>query len=353
MSSGYSTQLDHAERGLSTAAPSPSEPDNALRYRPGAGGHVESHFLKANSPEGGRAIWLKHTLLVPVAGPPVAELWAIAFAERGRQKRALKQSYPLAEASWSSTPFAVRVPGAELRHGAASGQLGSAGERIRWDLCFDVSAPSFRPFPHDGMYRGPFPRSKTLTPAPDTRVSGRVEAFGETWELASWRGAQGHNWGKSHAEAYGWVHANALTRSGGGPVLEQTWLEALSGRVRIGPLVTPYLSVAGFSLEGRLFRFDGPRALLSRQVAIDGRSYRFSLRQGGATLSVELGAEPAQFAGLRYEDPDGRSLSCLNCKLARARVTFSYEGLREQLVTDQAALELGTRRGDHGVPILV
>ena len=45
------------------------EADNRLRYAGTQPGHVESHFLKANSPDGQRAIWIKHTLLVPVRRP--------------------------------------------------------------------------------------------------------------------------------------------------------------------------------------------------------------------------------------------------------------------------------------------
>src|SRR5688572_20467801 len=90
------------------------EADNQLRYAGNGGAHVESHFIKANSPDGERALWLKHTLLVPAAGPALAEVWAIAFAERGAKKLAVKRSYPLAELQNSNAPFSLRVPCAEL-----------------------------------------------------------------------------------------------------------------------------------------------------------------------------------------------------------------------------------------------
>ena len=59
-------ELGRAQHG---AGQSESERDNLVRYRPSAAGHVESHFLKANSPDGERALWVKHTLLAPKGRP--------------------------------------------------------------------------------------------------------------------------------------------------------------------------------------------------------------------------------------------------------------------------------------------
>ncbi|MEY4515574.1 MAG: hypothetical protein RLZZ450_7696 [Pseudomonadota bacterium] len=379
-----STLLDHTGRNLSTdpapVAPPPSraavanlresEQANAVRYRvagPGAQapGHVESHFLKANSPDGVRALWVKHTLLVPsrAGDTPVAELWAIAFDQRGRRKLAQKTTYPLRAARLAEVPFSFGLPDAELSHGAARGTVGQGAESLSWDLHFASDQAPFLPFRYPRMYSGAFPRSKSLTPFPDTRVYGSFSAWGERWELDGWRGAQGHNWGKSHAHAYGWVHCNALSPAPGAQPLEDTWLEALSGRVRLGPVVTPFLSVAGIKHQGRLFRFDAARAIVSRKVAVQARpraherridtgSFGFELRQDGATLVASFHAEHDQFAGLSYRDPDGQVLACLNSKLARGQLTLSYEGRSTTLYTDQAALELGIRSTDHGVVLL-
>src|SRR5689334_18502618 len=107
---------NHEPPSLSTARPagasspvsevSASEAANQLRYRPGmAGGHVESHFLKGNSADGRRALWVKYTLLAPRGAPApgsvgrgahaVAELWAIAFDRSWPAPRANKRTYPV------------------------------------------------------------------------------------------------------------------------------------------------------------------------------------------------------------------------------------------------------------------
>jgi hypothetical protein len=287
----------------------------------------------------------------------VAELWAIAF-DRARPggARANKRSYPIAQAQLHSDPFALVLPDGELRHGAARGALGGDGQggpSLRWDLHYACPAQEFRPFPSPRMYSGAFPRSKTLTPVPDTRLEGSFEVDGETWNVAGFAAAQGHNWGKGHAHAYAWAHTNTLRPRPGSAPAEQAWLEVISGRVRLGPLLTPWLSCAAISIDGELFRFDGPRALLSRSVRCDARSFRFQLRQRDATLEARLWADPEQLAGLRYRDPDGQELACLNSKLAHAEVSLTVGDRTWSLQTDQAALELGTRRDDHGVKLLV
>ena len=110
---------------------------------------------------------------------------------------------------------------------------------------------------------------------------------------------------------------------------------------------------AAIEIDGELFRFDGPRALLSRRVHSDARSFAFALQKGAATLTARLWADTSLLAGLRYQDPDGQTLACLNSKLAHAEVTLRVGDRRWSLHTDQAALELGTRRTDHGIALLV
>lgn len=396
-----SPQPNHEARALSTqAAPTSSERANAVRYRrPQA--HVESLFLKGNSPDGRRALWIKYTILAPRAAPERAraELWAVAFraGPGARPPVAAKQSFPLREASWSEAPFRLRLPGGELEHGAARGALSAAGTRLRWELRYACPEREFRPFPGARMYDGPFPRTKTLTPVPDTQLHGFFEVDGERWSVDGWAAAQGHNWGRGHAHAYAWTHCNAFVARAGSAPCASAWLEAIAGRVRLGPIVTPWLSCAAICVDGALYRFDGARALLSRAVAVDARgsaaqpatdargsapppatdargsapppatyargsapqpatgarSYHFELVQAGARLRARIEAEAGQIAGLRYEDPDGRQLACLNSKLAVAEVTLTAGGQTWALQSDRAALEIGTRNGDHGVAILV
>ncbi len=342
-----------------SAQPAPSasnEADNRLRFTANdSQGHVESLFLKGNSPDGQRALWVKYTLLAPRAHPEraVVELWAVAFDRARGAPRANKRTFPLASAQLGNEPFLLRVPAGELTHGHARGQLDAPGPTFRWDVGYDCAASSFRPFPSARMYTGAFPRTKTLTPAPDSRLTGWFEVDAERWDVSGFHAAQGHNWGRGHAHAYAWAHANALALEAESAHAERVWLELISGRVRVGPFLTPWLSCAGIAIDDRLYRFDGPRSMFSRSLRVDTRSYRFRFREQGAELEGEIEAEPLLTAGLRYEDPDGKTLSCLNSKLARGRFSLRVDGKLYRLRSERVALEIGTREEAHGVPILV
>jgi hypothetical protein len=349
---------NHEARSLSTPRPTSSERANAVRYQAsGRRGHVESLFLKGNSPDGQRALWVKYTILAPSSAREQAraELWAVAFraGPAARPPLAAKQSFSLREATYCDAPFRLSLPGGEIEHGAARGEIRGPGPRLRWELRFACPAEEYRPFPSARMYSGPFPRTKTLTPVPDTRLAGFFELEGERWNVDGWAAAQGHNWGTGHAHAYAWTHCNAFRPEPGSAPCSRVWLEAISGRVRLGPLLTPWLTCAAICVDDTLYRFDGVRALLSRGLAVDARGYAFELEQGGARLRARIHASPEQIAGLRYEDPDRRTLACLNSKLASAEVSLSTGGRTWTLRSASAALEIGTRKRDHGIPILV
>lgn len=338
------------------AAARASEPDNCVRFAAQRSrGHVESLFLKGNSPDGKRALWVKYTILAPQKQPErgVAELWAVAFDRARSAPLANKRSYPLSELRLSTSPFSLRLPGAEIQHGRARGELVAPGPRFRWDLTYSCAPESFRPFPSARMYSGPFPRTKTLTPAPDSRLSGFFEFEGERWDVSGYRAAQGHNWGRGHAHAYAWAHASALELAPESAQARDTWLELITGRVYVGPLLTPWLSCAGVSIDRQLYRFDGLRSMLARDVHVDTRSYQFHLRQGDTEFEGKIVADPRLIAGLRYEDPDQQTLSCLNSKLASGTFTLRAQGKVFRLRSDRVALEIGTRERDHGIPILV
>ena len=58
-------------------------------------------------------------------------------------------------------------------------------------------------------------------------------------------------------------------------------------------------------------------------------------------------------AGLRYQNPDGTLLHCLNSKLAQARLVFERPGHPPlELRTQRMALESVTDQMQHGIRIL-
>src|SRR6185436_15166452 len=87
------------------------------------------------------------------------------------------------------------------------------------------------------LYTTPFPKVKTCTPTPDARFEGEVTIDGERWETSGWRGMQGHNWGRAHAERYAWCHASTWEGE------DEFILEGMSGDLRIGNIPLPRATI--------------------------------------------------------------------------------------------------------------
>jgi len=331
--------------------------DNDVRLVRGDGrGHVESHFVKATSPDGERAVWIRYTLLVPPkrADLAIAEVWAIAFARSATPAvvAACKASYPLARARLSSRPLSIEVGSASLVEGALHGELRSGSHAISWQLSFDSSGPSFRALPMEVLYSAPFPRTKLVTPHPSVRLRGAVVVDGARWEIEDWAATQGHNWGRSHPFGYAWSHASAWTSVSG--ATEPIWFEGASARLRIGAAKTPWLSIAAIAFGDEIVRFRGPRALASRTVEVGLYRWRFTLRSGAVQLEAEIAARKDDLAGLAYESPDGSIAHCLATPLARGRLLLVRAERRTvELHSDRVFLELLTRDRRHGVPMLL
>jgi hypothetical protein len=315
--------------------------------------HVESFFFKATAPDAKRAIWLKATIFSSRTDPeyPVAEAWAIAFDHRGSEPFAVavRQTVPLSRASFGRCELAIdwNDPADGRFHatpGHTSGQVRTGDRQLGWDLRFAGDDRPLVLFPFDWMYCGPFPSSKTVTPYPDVRFQGDVQVGSERWELTDWHGMQGHNWGRGHAELYAWAHCNQWSKDVG------LVLEAVSAQVRMGPLLTPVLSMIVVRHDGVDYPFHRLRQLFGTRADIGLRRYTFAARSPTARIEGMLEAPVEQFVGLYYANPRGLTTYCLNSKLATARIRFERQGkVPIELRSEAAALEIGTKRSDHGV----
>lgn len=326
-------------------------PPNELRYKPGdARGHVESFFIKANSPGGNRAIWIKHTVLVPLGRPEdaVAEVWAVAFVRGDRSfPIAAKETVPLSRARFRSSPFRAEHPAATMDRSRARGAVTSGEHSLGWSLEMEGKGPCYTPYPLARMYTAPFPRTKVLTPVPDTQLFGSFEVDGQRWAIDGWRGAQGHNWGPAHTSAYVWAHCNSWESD------EDGFLEAMSAQLDVAGVRTPWLTNVALRVEGELIRFDGPRTLVSDETAVGLDHFRFRAVKKGAELTGVVRAQRSDMAGLRYENPDGSDVTCLNSKLADVRLLLRRPARPDlELRSRHGALEVGTQDVAHGVRIL-
>jgi hypothetical protein len=320
---------------------------NAVRFDGSQSGHVESYFIKLNSPDENRALWLKATILKKHGFEAVAEAWAIAF-ERGAPSVGAKNEVPFADAKFSSEQYQVQVAQIEMENGRTRGSIDHDGNHIEWDVSFSTDAAALVPFPYLKMYEAKLPSSKLVTPNPDSTFSGHYSVNGARVDVDGWRGMQGHNWGRGHAEKYAWAHCNQWHET------DDLVVEGLTARVRVGPILAPPLTLLCVRHRGVRFDLNMPGSLLRNRGDITPRSWRFTATGPRARAEGELFAATDDFGGLYYENPDGAMTYCLNSKIAEARLKLELGGRSPLTVTTRsAALEIGTRDPGHGVKMLV
>jgi hypothetical protein len=362
--------LDDVRRGFQHEPSLRAVPPELLgiRYSPqraASRGHVESWFAKATAPDGRRALWVRCTIFARPKLEPVAEAWAVAF-DRHRGHVAVKSTVLLPTARFSPDSIDVSIDGTSLTMNRARGSLSSGRGSLMWDL--DIGPPLANPIFHiatRAMYRdGLPPFSKAVTPLSDARSGGvvRVDRGGgdiDNWDVDSWPTMIGHNWGRQNAELYAWTHCNAFevesttltgNRDHRSTVEEHLAFEAVSTRVRIGPVLSPMATVAFVRWRGRSWDLSRITSLTQNRGVISLRRWEMTGQDRGLHVVADVAAETDDIVGLHYPNPNGPMTHCLNTKIARARLELRLpDGETVTATSRAAALEIGTLRTDHGI----
>lgn len=343
---------------LSIASSEPT--DNALRFVAGRRGHVESYFLRANDPVRPRAIWLKATILAPLEGPALAEVWLVWFdGERGTTF-AHKDTVPFERAAFHEVAggIGIRAASAALRlgpSGSATGTMERAGRRASWDLAWTSVethvSERLSIFPWKVLRTGPFPRSKLLTPHPALTFSGSVVIDGERVSLDGWTGMQGHNWGKEHTFEYAWGQC-LFPAEGGEP---EAMVEGFTGRVRVAGRTTPRMSALVVRTGAHTYRFDRLLDFWRQEATLASRSWTLRLASDDGVASMTMDAAGMPLACLGYQNPDGHLSYCFNTKLAH--VWLEVRPTRGRAFTRESAhggaLEFLRHEPDPAVPEVI
>jgi hypothetical protein len=311
-------------------------------------GHVESWFLKANDPQGRRAVWLKWTLWAGDRAPAraVAETWAVAFGT-ARGHVATKSTVPFEQARFVPDALGVTIDGCALSSDAARGAVASGGRAIAYDLAITSLEAPYTLYGPRWMYTGPIPSQKAVSPIPNARLSGTVEVDGERWSVDAWPGMVGHNWGR-HTELYVWGHCN--TWDDGDDVV----FEGASGRLRAAGVLLPLRTGMIVRHHGTTYRLSSLASVARNKATVTPRRWEF--RGSGPRVEVEgeMWAETDDFVGLFYPNPDGALIHCLNSKIAHAELTLRIAGRAPKtLRSTRSALEIGTTDPHHGVRMYV
>lgn len=301
----------------------------------GAGGY-ESFYVRAVDPSRPRGVWLRHTVHKSPGEGAIGSVWAVLFDADAPAPVTHKLSLPgPAVDGW------IRIGASAFGPGGVRGESGPAS----WDLRWSGSEPVLRHLPKPWMYRAPLPKTKLESPLPSATISGRVTVDGVVTELDGWPGMVGHNWGSQHAERWIWLH---------GVLFEDrpdAWLDLSIGRVRVGPVTTPWVAAGVVSLGGRRIRLGGP----AHRPRVDEDALRLELAVGGKGARLELKARSPreQTVVWRYADPDGSEHHVANCSIAAIEGTLQLDGQEPlRLRTGHGgAYELGMRETTHGLAV--
>ena len=309
-------------------------------------GHYESYFIKASRPAGGQAIWIRHTVHKPPGGDPTAALWLTLFDAEAAGPRAVKEAFGAGELSAPDGSY-IRIGGAELAPGRASGAVEAGEVQASWDLRFSDQGEPFRHLPYERLYEASVPRTKLLSPYPSARFEGRVTFGADELDLAGWPGTIGHNWGSEHAERWIWIQGAFLDED------EPTHLDLAAGRIKLGPWTTPWVANGMLRIGATEHRLGGLDRVPSTRIVEQPTSCRFQVPGKGIRVRGRVGSEQRNFVAWVYADPKGPEHNTLNCSISDLELEVETRGgpPRRLELTAAAAYELGTRDTGHPVPL--
>ena len=314
-------------------------------FAPGRGGY-ESFYVKASAPDRSRAVWIRYTVHQRPQEPPRGSMWFTWFDAAAAGPLASKVT--CADPPEATADDGLRIGEGVFGHGALRGAAPSEQLDAAWELTYEAEAEPLWHLPREWMYTAALPRTKLLSPAPAARLSGSVRLGDREVDLAGWSAMVGHNWGSQHAERWIWLQGAVF--DGRGP---DTWLDVALGRIRVGPVTTPWIANGVLSIDGRRHRIGGIGRARATEVVETPEGCTFTLPGQGITLRGTVSARRQDIVGWVYADPDGSEHDAVNCSIAELAVEATLDGAPAVVLSapGSATYELGMREKDHGVPI--
>jgi hypothetical protein len=299
---------------------------NALRWD-GGPGHYEVYYVTLTDPETGVGLWIRYTMLAPLADvdvAPSAALWFLAMDPRPGRTRTVgrKATLPIERMTARQDPFELRIGDATLSDRRMSGSF----EDVAWDLHW---TPLGHPYEHvhPVLQRTGIAKTVLTLPHADLTIDGTAEIGGERLELRGARGGQAHLWGSKHASAWAWVHCNDFSTIDGAPS-DGDFVDGVSVVVpRLGREVGPSTPVVA-RIDGRDFRSISPLRVVTNPSVFGLTGWHFKAIDGSRKLVGTVDADRAQLAGVTYIDPDGDRAYCYNSETATMHLHV-YERARQ------------------------
>ncbi|MCV7058500.1 hypothetical protein [Mycolicibacterium gilvum] len=304
--------------------------------------YYESRFLRANDPDGERAVWLRETLLLTTTGAASADVWVMMFDRSGH--RALKQQYPIDDAVFDRDPWTARIAATALDDTSATGRLPTA----RWELSISSAGHDPVRVLADSAYQRKFPPAKTMVRHPLARFDGRLEIEDRVVDVDGWTGSVNHNWGTRHTPAYAYGQVCGFDDA------PDSTFEIVTARTALGPVLLPGATLFVFRHAGHEFAVRSIRGSLQTHGRYTPFRWTFGARVGDKMIEGEIVTEPADVIGLTYADTHGGVKYCYNSALAHCRIQVAGKAFaRTELVSRRAMFEILTGEPLDTVPLLV
>jgi hypothetical protein len=315
-------------------------------------GLYESFYFRGTSGDGKQAFWLKHNMLRYQGSEDVWMEGALILFDRVANRTCAVYSHEAIDArrfarmseiakDWEHVALELHN-GSSVQIGRSylGGHLAGEGGQARWDLQVHHSDTRLVPFPHEAMYRLPWPRTKLLTRDCHVNFRGSVRA-GDLAFSGVFHGMNGHNWGTRHAHAY--AYANCAQFRG----RDIAYFDGYSARVALagGRLVTPWLSMASLHWGGQWHHFNGLRRAAGQKVRrLDDYGWQAELLNDTHRLEIDVaGASPQvlPWVALHYENPNRKRSVIKSTKLAAVKLRLLRRDgdLVSELFSDACELE--------------
>jgi hypothetical protein len=323
----------------------PDELASALRPRhvavPVGAGLYESFYFTAHHPVEPKALWVRYTVLKPPGGPARASLWCTWFSGDGVRAGKVTTTDV---ASTADRPLRVG-PSGWIEPTGAEGRIEEGPLRASWTLRFHEPEPPMFHLPKPWMYTAPIPRTKSISAAPVLTLGGTLTVDGEDVDVAGWPCTIGHNWGAEHAERWIWLHADADDAAATATATKgRVWLDVVIGRIRLGPVTTPWIANGALSIDGRRHRLGGVRLRAGTQVVEHSSGATVRLRGSGISVVARSEIDLPRSVAWTYADPAGHTSEVVNSSVARTTLAIRREGHPAlELTSPVSAFELGAR----------
>jgi hypothetical protein len=317
---------------------------NQLQYRANSKkGHYESYFFRANHPSKPLAFWVRYTIFSPKGKnkSELGELWAIFFDGERNIVSTAKQEYPLTQCQFSKSCLDIEFPQASASNGCLNGSV-SQPNSLSWNLNYESEQTPLLLLP-EKLYKAPLPKAKAVVGAPLATFNGKFVVNGETHSVENWLGSENHNWGEKHTDQYAWGQVSGFDDQ------EDIFLEAISGKVKIGPFLSPLFSILVLRIKGQDFRFNKLSQAFKAKAHYDFFEWYFKSNNGEAEIEATIKAPREHFTALTYYNPPGGDHTCLNSKIASCVLSIKEINKPEIKLEskNKAAFEILTDRTDH------